>query len=110
MPTLPSDQVVHVAALLAVAKAEHAARSAGAAAIGDDMHVAARHEEIALPCLDDAQRRTGILDLPRVRRGGDEHRIAARLRWAQHVRQQADAVAHQHRDVIVLHHGILRLR
>ena len=60
----PLDQVVHIMALLAVEEAERAARSAGAAAVGNHVDVAARHEEITRTGLDEPERRAQVLDLP----------------------------------------------
>ena len=105
----PFDQVVHVAAFLRVEKAEGAARTAGAAQVGDHMDVAARDEEVAGARLDESHRRTEILDLPRIGRRCDQHRIAAGLGRPMHVRQQRDAVAHRDRDIVVARHRALRL-
>ena len=104
----PFDEVVHVASFLRVEQAEGAARTAGAAQIDDQMHIAARHEEIAGAGLDETHRRTEVLKLARIGRGRDQHRIAARLSRPMHIGKQRDAVAHRDRDIVVAGHGVLR--
>ncbi|MDM0108041.1 hypothetical protein QTH97_24040 [Variovorax sp. J22R24] len=62
----PFDTVVHAAALLPVHEAEDALRTAGATQVGNHVHVAARHEEVAGAGFDEAQRRSQVLDLARI--------------------------------------------
>jgi hypothetical protein len=64
----PLDEVVHVPAFLAVEKPKSATGTAGASAICDHVHIAARNEEVAGASFDEAGRRAEILNLPRIRR------------------------------------------
>ncbi len=102
----PFDEVVHVPPLLPIEEAEHAARSAGAAQVGDDVHVAARDEEVAGAGLDEAHRRAEVLDLTRIGRGRDQRGIAAGRRGAVDVRQQRNSVAQADGHVIVARHRV----
>ncbi|MGH3213282.1 MAG: hypothetical protein ACRDL9_01715 [Trebonia sp.] len=74
------------------------------------MDVTAGDEEVAGTGLDEPERRAEVLDLPRVRRRGDQHRELPRRVEADDVGEQADAVSHRNRDVIVLTHSIVRGR
>ena len=73
------------------------------------MHVAPRYEEVARADLDEAHRRTEILDLSRVRRGGDQRREPAVAVGTMHVGKEPDAVPHRYRNVVVASHAVLRL-
>jgi AcrR family transcriptional regulator len=72
--------------------------------------VAAGDPEVAGAGLDEADRRAGVLDLTRVRRSGDQDREPSTRTGADDVGEQADAVAHRHRDVVVLSHRVIRDR
>lgn len=109
----PFDQVVHVLTFLAVEEAEGPARTAGATAIGDDMDIAARHEEVTGAGFDEAHRRTQVLDLSRIRRGGNKCGIAAGRDRAINIDEETDAVAHWCRHIVVAYRlmvGSERLR
>ena len=119
MPTLPFDQgccacpldeVVHVAAFLAVEKAEGAAGATGAATVRDDVHIAARHEEVAGAGFDEACRCAEILNLPRIGRCCNQHRISTGFRRTMHICQQCDSITHRHGNVVIVRHGVRRLR
>src|ERR1700677_3930135 len=62
----PFDQVVHVATLLSIEKAESAPGTTGAPIVGDNVHVPSRYEEVAGSGFDEACRCTQVLDLPRI--------------------------------------------
>ena len=117
MPTLPShhgcgrpfDKVVHIAPLLPVEEAECSAGTASAPVVCDDVNIAARHKEIARPCLNEACWRAQILDLPGIGRRSHEDRIPARLRRTMHVRKKMDTIAHRNGHVIILRHRVRRL-
>jgi hypothetical protein len=106
----PLDQVVHVLTFLAVEEAEDPSRTTGASAISDDMDVAAWHEEVTGAGFDEAHWRAEVLDLARVRRGGNQQGIAAGRGRAINIGQEVHAVAHWRRHILVADHPILRLR
>ena len=72
--------------------------------IGYHVHVAAGYEEIARARFNKARGRPKILNLPRVRRSGNEDGVFAWCRRAMDVGQQFDAVAHRDRDVVIVCH------
>ena len=106
----PLDQVVHVLTFLAVEEAEGPARTAGAAAIGDYMDIAARNEEVTGAGFDEAHRRAEVLDLTRIRRGGNQHGIAAGRGRAINIDEEIDPVAHWGCHIVAYRLAVLRLR
>ena len=100
----PLHEVVQVFALGLVEERERPARPAGAAQVRDDVHVAARHEEVARAGLDEPHRRAEVLDLAGIRRCGDEHRERAGTVGPVDVGEQAGAVARHDRDVVLPDH------
>ena len=105
----PLDQVVHVTTFLPVKETECATRSTSAPAVGNDVDIATRDEEIAGTGFNEACRRTKILNLPGIRRGGNQHRVPAGFGRTMHVRQQSDSITHGNRNVVLLCHGVSRL-
>ncbi len=97
----PLDEVVHVPAFLPVKKPEGATRPTGAPAVRDDVHVTTRDEEIAGASFNEARRRTKVLNLPRIGRGGNQYGIPAGFRRTMHIRQQRDSITHRHRNVVI---------
>jgi hypothetical protein len=91
---------VHVAALDAVKEGELAAGLAGAADVRDDVHVAARDEEVGRARFDEPHRSADVLDLAGVARGGDQCREAPVGVRGMDVGQQVGAVAHGNDHVV----------
>ncbi len=106
----PLDEVVHVTALFCIEEAERAARPSGAAQIRNDVDVPARYEKIALARFNEAHRRAAVLDLTRIRRRRDQHRISPWRGRSVHVSEKCHAVPHRHGDVVVAGCFVLRLR
>ena len=77
--------------------------------VRDDVHVAPRYEDSRRADIDEAHRRIEILDLSRVRRGGDHRGEPAVAVRPMHVGKEPDPVPHRHRNVVVAPHAVLRL-
>ena len=97
----PLHEVMHVLAFLGVEEVERALGAAGAAQVGDDVHVTARHPEVRPAGLDEPRRGAEVLHLPRVWRGGQQRREAAVGIGSVNVGQKRCAVPHGDRDVDV---------
>ncbi len=85
----PLNEVVHVAAFLTVKKAEGATGTTGASTVRDNVDIATRNEEVAGAGFDESGWRAEILNLPRIRRRGNQHGISTGFVRAMHVRHQA---------------------
>src|SRR5258708_8300213 len=105
----PLDEVVHVATFLAVEKSKGSVGTTGASAVCNDVYVAARNEEVACTCLDKACGCAKVLNLPRIRRSGNQYGVSAGLHRTMHVRQQRDSTAHRDGNIIVARHRMGRL-
>ena len=108
-PTLlgrPLYQVIHIATLLPIKEPERSARAAGASAIRDHVDVTPRNKEIACTRFNESCGSTEVLNLTRIRRSRNQHRIASGFGGAMYIRQQTESVAHRHRDVVILSHGV----
>jgi hypothetical protein len=71
--------------------------------------VTTRDEEIARASFNEARRRTKVLDLSRVRRGGNQCGIPAGFCRTMHIRQQQNSITHWHRNVVIVCYGMRRL-
>lgn len=71
----PLDEIVHVAAFLAVEKAKGSTGTTRAPAIRDDVDITAWDEEIRGARFNKACWRAEILNLPRVGGRGNQHRV-----------------------------------
>jgi hypothetical protein len=87
---------LHIVAFLAAEEVERSTGATDAVVVGNDVHVTTRYEKVAGAGLDEAQRRTEILDLPWIRRGGDEHGVAL---GCNHIGEKRALVAHRHRHL-----------
>jgi len=74
------------------------------------VYVTAWHEEITRAGFDESGRCTQILNLARIGRGGDEHRVPARFGGPMHVCQKLCPITHGHRHIVVSRHGMRGLR
>ncbi len=101
----PFDQVVEVGLFHRSPEVVGPFASAGAAAVGDHMRVAARHEEIALPSFHEASRDAETLHLSRVWRQRDQGRKSPGVIRTIDVGPQPDPVAHWNGDAGLEAHG-----
>jgi hypothetical protein len=67
----PLNEVVHITTLLPIEETEDTARSIGAPAVSNHVDVTSGDEEIAGASFNEARRRTKVLNLSRVGRGGN---------------------------------------
>src|SRR5580698_7581153 len=81
----PLDKVVHVATFLSIKEAEGPARATGAPTVGNDVNVTSWDEEITGSRFNEARRRTKVLNLPRIGRGGNQYGISAGFGRTMHI-------------------------
>ena len=105
----PLDEVVHVTTFLPIKETEGAARPTRAPTVRNDVDVTTGDEEIAGTSFDEAGRRTKILNLPWIGRGGNQYGISTGFGRTMHIRQQHNSITHWHRNVVIVCHGVGRL-
>ncbi len=105
----PLHQIVHVAAFGGVEEPEGTPRTPGTTHVRDHVDIAPRHPEIGDAGLDEPHRGTEILDLPRIRRGGDQGGKTALRIGPVHIGQQHGAIPHRDRNIVLPHRVVLRL-
>jgi histidine ammonia-lyase len=74
------------------------------------VNVTSWDEEITGSRFNEARRRTKVLNLPRIGRGGNQYGISAGFGRTMHIRQQHNSITHWDRNVVILCHGVGRLR
>src|ERR1700740_1384083 len=106
----PLDEIVHVAALLAVEKAKGSTGTARTPAIRDDVDITAGDEEISGARFNKACWGTEILNLPRIGSRSNQHWVLAMRSRTVHIHQQRNTIAHGHENIVVVSHFEGRLR
>ena len=101
---------MQVAPFLAIEEAERAARGGRAAAVGNDVDLSGRHEEVSGAGFNEPERGPCVPDLPRVGRCCNQHRISSWCGRPVDIRKKIDAVAHRHVGIVIAHPFELRCR